>query len=75
MNHEREHRPRRDWTFPLFLLGAAAGAVFGLGLVGWYGSVGYPGKRYPQVHVGFWALSGGLLGLAAGLLHRLTRRR
>ena len=64
-----------DWIFRGFMLGGLAGTACGLGLVAWYGRVGYPPKYYPQVYVGFWALVGGFIGLSAGILHRLTRGR
>jgi hypothetical protein len=73
MNGDQQSKPARDWSYRGFIFGVVAGGFFGWTIMHWQRFTGHWSK-YPDLEVPFWALVGGLLGLVAGIVHRLVRR-
>jgi CDP-diglyceride synthetase len=74
MTEQQRFQPKGDWAFRGFLLGALAGLLVGFALVGW---LSYSGIwiKYASPYIGFCALIGAMIGLFAGVLHRLIKPR
>jgi hypothetical protein len=72
MSAEEKPQAPRDWLFRGFVLGAVAGVIFGLAtshLWDWHG------PYRVQISAAFWGLVFAVLGLSAGVVHRLIGRR
>ena len=73
MSEEQAPRASGDWIFTGFIVGVALGASVGLFV--WHEWATLKARVYWEVTVAFWALLGGVLGLAFGFAHRFLKKR
>ncbi len=75
MNIEQKPRQPRDWIFRGFLAGTATGVIIGLIICVVFGLRFTPkGPNVPQA-VTICALIGGVVGLTAGIIDYMNKRR
>jgi hypothetical protein len=72
MNRDPKIQQPREWIFRGFVTGAVLGAFFGALTVDFWNTYG-PNRI--GISAGFWGLVFGVLGLIAGVVHRISRKK